>query len=394
MKAFVTILACVLASAACSPANDPGGESAAAPTWRALQDAEGRTVAAVAGETLYFSAIGPADPQGPLEEQARSAMERLGGALALAGLDYAQVTSCHVHLTDMENYAAMNSVYGGYFPEGGYPARTTLEVAALPEGSGMMLMCVAFADSADISVITPSADQIPPAMGPYSPAVRAGDTVYLSGQGGRDPETGTLPEGAGAQSEQTLRTIETILEAAGLAIENAVLVSSYVPPASEQVQVDAAIEALYTAGAAPSRATVCLSRLPGDIAVEITVIAADDGYITRLFAHDEPPVARSSPASLTDGVAYVSATSGVGETLREQFLDALGKQEDALGLAFMGRADVARLIAYLADIGDLDEVRRLVSEAFPAAEPAFVAIQARNPGGSAVALETIAIAAP
>lgn len=345
----------------------------------------------MAGQTLYLSAVSPGDSAAPVADQTGSAMDRLGEVLGMAGLNYRHVVSCHVHLSDMEDYADMNFVYGSYFPAGGYPARTTLEVPGLPEDAGILLMCVAYADTSEIEVIRPSEDRIPSAMGPYSPAVRAGRTVYLSGQGGRDPATGELAETSGAQAERTLETVGIILDAAGLDFDNAVLAGTYSPTSAEQAGIDRALAGVFSPGGAPSRANVVLSRLPGDIAVEITVIAVDDSYVTRLFIHDQPPTASSSPASLSGGVAYMSAMPGSGATFREQFLGALQLHESALGLALMQLPDVVRITAYLSDLGDLEELGSLVSDTFPESEPALTAIQAHNPEGAALVLETIAV---
>ena len=67
--------------------------------------------------TLYLSAISPTDPNSPIADQTHSAMRRLGEILGMAGIDYPQVVSCDVQLSDMENYAAMDEVYGSDFPE-------------------------------------------------------------------------------------------------------------------------------------------------------------------------------------------------------------------------------------------------------------------------------------
>ena len=386
------IVAGILACSACSPDTEPVAETSPPETPRqSFRDANGRTVALMAGQTLYLSAMSPEDAGAPIADQTGSAMDRLGKILAMAGLEYRHVVSCHVHLSDMDNYADMNSVYGSYFPAGGYPARTTLEVPGLPEGAAVLLMCMAYADASEIEVIRPPEDRIPAAMGPYSPAVRAGNTFYLSGQGGRDPATGELAETAGGQAERTLATIGIILDAAGLDFDNAVLAATYSPASAEQDAIDSALAGVFSPGAAPSRANVILSRLPGDIAVEITVIAVDDSYVTRLFIHDQPPTASSSPASLSGGVAYMSAMPGSGATFREQFLGALQLHESALGLALMQLPDVVRITAYLSDLGDLQELRSLVSEAFPESEPALTAFQAHTPDGAAVVLETIAV---
>ena len=356
-----------------------------------FRDENGTVLALQVAKTLYLSAVGPADPQAPIDAQTRSAMESMGGILSKAGLDYSNVVSCHVHLSNMDSYADMNSVYGGFYEEGRYPARTTLEVPDLPQDGGVLLMCIAYADSSEVSVIKPPADQIPPAMGPYSPAVRAGHTVYLSGQGGRDPQTGELPQAPSDQAEQTLQTIRTILAAADLTFDNVLLASTYAPPSTDHADIDAVLADSFSPGGAPSGARVGLSRLPGDIAVEITFIAADDNYITRLFMHNEPPTSVSSPASLSSGVVYTSAMAGDGATFQSQFESALAKHTTALDHALMDLTQVARVVAYLADLDDLPELQSLVSSALPESEPALIALEVRHPEGTDLALEMIAV---
>ena len=378
---------------ACSPPADEQDIGSALPVSprEAFRAGSGRILAVLSDKTLYLSAVGPSDAQASITDQTKSAMDQLGETLRMASLDYAQVVSCHVHLADMENYADMNATYGSYFPEGGYPARTTLELPGLPGGAGVLLMCVAYADPSEIEVVRPPADEIPPAMGPYSPAVRAGRTLYLSGQGGRNPATGELADSAEEQAQQTLRTIGTILGAAGLTYDNTVLASSYLPPSTEEPTVDGAFETIFSPGGAPSRASVALSRLPGDIAVEITFVAVDDNYVNRLFMHDQAPTAVSSPASLSGGVVYTSAMPGRGETFREQVLDALQTQATALQLASMDLPHIVRMTAYLSDLASLDELTELLSESFPETPPALTVVQTRNPSHSQVILETIAV---
>ena len=61
-----------------------------------------------------------------------------------------------------------------------------------------------------LKLITPPGAPTP--VGPYSPAVVVGNLVFVSGQAGRDPATNTVAPDVEAQTEQTLRNIETILE--------------------------------------------------------------------------------------------------------------------------------------------------------------------------------------
>ena len=68
-----------------------------------------------------------------VEAQARRAMENLKAVLAAEGLGFADVAKTTIFLADMADFAKVNEVYGSYF-EGAYPARSTIQVAALPKG--------------------------------------------------------------------------------------------------------------------------------------------------------------------------------------------------------------------------------------------------------------------
>ena len=68
----------------------------------------------------------------------------------------------------------------------------------------------------------------PKPAGPYSHAVVANGFVFISGQGPVDPETGSMPDAFVDQVRQTLRNVQTILEAAGTSLDNVVKVNAYV----------------------------------------------------------------------------------------------------------------------------------------------------------------------
>ena len=153
------------------------------------------TPGVMAGQTLYIAGQVGVDPETgeqpeSIEDQTRAAMENVGAVLESAGLTFSHLVSCHVQLTDMDDYQAMNAVYGSFYEEGKYPARTTLEMAALVGGAEIEISCIAYADAAGIRIVRPDPSLIPSPRGPYSPAVMAGGMLYLSGQGGRGPALG------------------------------------------------------------------------------------------------------------------------------------------------------------------------------------------------------------
>ena len=107
------------------------------------------TPAVRAGDLLFVSgqiAIDPATGalvQGSIEAETRQVLANLDRVLKAAGYDSSQVVSATVYLTDMGNYAAMNAVYGAYFPAGRYPARVAVQVAALPKGANVEIAVTA-----------------------------------------------------------------------------------------------------------------------------------------------------------------------------------------------------------------------------------------------------------
>ncbi len=94
--------------------------------------------AKLAGNTLYCSGqLGLIPETGALAEgveaQARQALENLGVILKEAGMDYADVVKTTVFLADINDFAAINAIYADYFKVEP-PARSCVEVAALPKG--------------------------------------------------------------------------------------------------------------------------------------------------------------------------------------------------------------------------------------------------------------------
>ena len=112
----------------------------------------------------------------------------------------------------------------------------------------------------------------PAAIGPYSQAIEAGKTVYVSGQLPIDPATNAMPKDVAAQAKQSMENIKAILEAAGSSMEQVVMVNIYMHDLN-QFGVVNDVYAKYFKGNFPARATVQVARLPKDAAVEISAIA-------------------------------------------------------------------------------------------------------------------------
>jgi 2-iminobutanoate/2-iminopropanoate deaminase len=123
------------------------------------------------------------------------------------------------------------------------------------------------------AVATPLA---PAAIGPYSQAIRSGDTVYTSGQIGLDPDTGQLVEGGvPAQTTRVLENLKAVLAADGLELAHVIKTTVFLKSMADFAAMNE-IYAKYLAPqgiVAPARSTVAVAGLPKDALVEIEVIA-------------------------------------------------------------------------------------------------------------------------
>lgn len=115
-------------------------------------------------------------------------------------------------------------------------------------------------------------DRAPAAVGPYVQAIRAGNTLYTSGQLGLIPETGTLPEGVEAQARQSLDNLKAILDAAGYALSDVVKTTVFLKDLGDFAAVNA-IYADFFGDCKPARSCVEVARLPKDGLVEIECVA-------------------------------------------------------------------------------------------------------------------------
>jgi len=111
----------------------------------------------------------------------------------------------------------------------------------------------------------------PAAIGTYSQAVRAGDTVYLSGQIGLDPATLQMAEGIDAQIHRVFGNLQAVAMAAGLGLGDAVRMTVYLTDLTHFAKVSE-IMAQYVPQPYPSRAAVGVASLPRGALVEIDAI--------------------------------------------------------------------------------------------------------------------------
>jgi 2-iminobutanoate/2-iminopropanoate deaminase len=118
-----------------------------------------------------------------------------------------------------------------------------------------------------------STADLPPPVGPYSPAIVVGNLVFVSGQAGRDPRTLVTPEDVESQTEQALRNVSAILQAAGSSLSQVVRCGVFLVDMGEFQKMNAVYARMF-GDHRPARTTVEVSGLPGSgLRVEIDAVA-------------------------------------------------------------------------------------------------------------------------
>jgi 2-iminobutanoate/2-iminopropanoate deaminase len=118
-----------------------------------------------------------------------------------------------------------------------------------------------------------SAPDAPPAMGAYSPAIKAGNLLFVSGQIPIDPATGALIDGdITAQTEQVMRNLGALLRAAGVGFDHVVRTTVFLADMGDFAAMNE-VYGRHVTAPPPARATVQVARLPRDVKIEVDAIA-------------------------------------------------------------------------------------------------------------------------
>ena len=180
----------------------------------------------LAGNTLYISGKGDQLPDGShpatFEEQVRQTMRNVKSVLDEAGLDFRHIVFSNVYIDNYDNYGIVNKVYSEFFEFGNEPARATVFVDWIPGDSHVEITCIATTDLASRKAVRPASMKYGPEERAISasPAVWAGDILYLSGVSGFNPVEGVDTVDLEKQVRQLAQNDIDILSEAGLRLED------------------------------------------------------------------------------------------------------------------------------------------------------------------------------
>jgi 2-iminobutanoate/2-iminopropanoate deaminase len=118
-----------------------------------------------------------------------------------------------------------------------------------------------------------SAPDAPKAMGAYSPAIKAGNLLFVSGQIPIDPASGALVDGdITPQTEQVMRNLGALLRAAGVGFEHVVRTTVFLADLDDFAAMNE-VYSRHVGTPPPARATVQVARLPRGVRIEVDAIA-------------------------------------------------------------------------------------------------------------------------
>ncbi len=323
-------------------------------------------------KTVYIAGKGDYRPDEEIAGKVRNCLNEVRKSLQVAGLDLKDVVHSFCYLEDPAYYPEFNKVYGEMFPNNP-PARTTVGVPFVPGDSRIEITCIAYADPKGVKHY----GTVNPGF-PFTPAVRGGDMVYVSGKGDHLPGGGH-PATFEEQVRQCMRNVESSLKLAGLDLRHSVMMHVFLDNHENYGVANKVYSEFFEFGNEPAKATIFVDWIPGGSHVEITCWATTNlknrkavRPASMTFGAEEK-VMTASPAMWAGNTLYTSAISGynpltgaVSDDLAQQTRQMARNHLDVLEAAGLGYADIVSGHVYLKDINDYAPMNAVYREFFSA----------------------------
>jgi 2-iminobutanoate/2-iminopropanoate deaminase len=309
-------------------------------------------------------------PEG-IQAQTRETLNNISRVLEETGMSLADVVSTNVYLADIRDYGGMNEAYRTAFSDTP-PARATIEADIAVPGALLEISAIAVRSTVGRKAILPEGWSQPSA--PYSYGILAGDTLYISGMVGFDPNTGEFASHeTGGQAKQIFQNISAVLEECGMSLSDVVSTRVYLADARDFAAMNTEYRKAFP-NSPPVRATV-RGRLGNPaLMVEVQSIAVKS---TERTALPRPSSSTPfSPAVRVGNYVYLSGMVGRGPEglapgdLKAQTRQTIENLKDALEKSGMDLANVVSATVFLSDIRFYTAMNEVYREMMPEVPPA------------------------
>jgi reactive intermediate/imine deaminase len=327
---------------------------------------------------IYVSGTINAEAKGDVKAQTKATLDSIAGVLKTAGSTLQNAASVTVYLRNAGDFAAMNEVYGTYFPKDP-PARTTVVVnQPLANADGLIEIAVIAVPTAGERVVVHPSDWVR-SPAPYSYGIRSGNTLFLSGLVSRNGKDNSNVKGdITAQTKVVLDNAAAILKAGGMGFADVVASRVYVTDVSTFQAMNAAYRPYFSASP-PARATVNVGLTSPDYLVEISLVAMRGANRTAFTTPNADGTPGAVNANLSSAIQvgnrlYVSGITGNTASNRTdakgqttEVLARVGRTLQAAGFAW---TDVVDGTVFLSDMTTFQamngEYRQVLTKDLPA----------------------------
>ncbi|MHB9029129.1 MAG: RidA family protein [Candidatus Latescibacterota bacterium] len=323
-------------------------------------------------KTVYIAGKGDYKPAEEIAGKTRNCLNEVRKSLQVIGLDLNNVVHSFCYLEDPAYYPEFNKVYGEFFTNNP-PARTTVGTPNVPGDSRIEITCIAYADPQGIKPVG-----APPGGFPFSPGVKAGDMVYISGKGDQLPGGGH-PDSFEEQVRQCMKNVQSTLKEAGLDFRHAVMMHVFLDKFENYAAAAKVYKEFFKSGQEPALAPVLVDWIPGGSHVEVTCWATTDLKSRKAVRPKGMPsipgetAFPASPAVWAGNTLYLSSLSGfdaasgaIPADLEQQVRSMAKSHLDVLQTAGLGYSDIVSGHVYLKDINDYAPMNKVYGEYFSA----------------------------
>jgi len=288
--------------------------------------------------------------------QAIRVLDELKARLVKAGTTIDRVASTSVYLASAEDFPALNAVWARYWPKDP-PARTTVVAQPPVPGARLQVSAIAAAPGVSRAVVAPDGWAAP--AGPFSYAIRAGDTLFLSGLVPRRGSDNALVKGEiETQTRVIFENAKAILAAAGLTYADVVSARVFLTSASVFDRMNG-IYRTYFPSDPPARATVMTPLASPDFLIEITMTAVTGPPRVALVTPNADGTPGRPNPNLSSAIGagprlFLSGMLGVlpGNTsdVASQTAETLNRLERTMAHAGFGWPHVTDSVVYVTDM--------------------------------------------
>jgi len=325
-----------------------------------------------AGDLLYVAGTMATDASGKvapsdIAAQTRTTLENIGAILKAGSMDFKDVLSVTVYLTDSRNFERMSQVYREFF-KNNPPVLGVVEANLVLENGLIEISAIAAPSSIQRQFAKPAGWMDNPL---YSRGVRVGAHVFLAGLVPEDPKTGKVVDGdTGAQTTQILNNAKALVEALGSEMSDLTVARAWLVDTREAPKMNAVYKTYFN-DTPPTRATVQAQLMSPQQKINI-MFWGQKGPKQRFGNVGGAPL---SPAIKVGDTLYIAGLTGTGGAdakgdVKAQAKAALTQIQNYLKQADMDFSNTVNAQVWLAYLPHFDAMNQVYKEFIPTDPPA------------------------